>query len=161
MTSYIFGPGDSLTLWRSGRTLAKGAGSPGFNPRWKLGVKFPTWNILFLLFLRSIGVQYDPQKILFRFIKLQTLPPSKKRGGKQGCIKCSYAGTRVPEQIEIFEPFSENVSKGYFSYESSTLDFCSLSKNLQFMPNPHKTWWEWSTNEVIIFNKFHKIGQKV
>ena len=36
------------------------------------------------------------------------------------------------------------------------MDFCSLSKNLQFMPNPHKTWWEWSTNEVIIFTKFHK-----
>ena len=80
MTSYIFGPGDSLTSWCSGRILAKGARGPGFNPRWKLGVKFPTWNIWFLLFLRSIGVQYDPQKILFRFIKLQTLPPSKKRG---------------------------------------------------------------------------------
>ena len=24
------------------------------------------------------------------------------------------------------------------------------------MPNPHKTWWEWSTNEVIIFSTFHK-----
>ena len=80
MTSYIFGPGDSLTSWRSGRILAKGARGPGFNPRWKLGVKFPTWNISFLLFLRSIGVQYDPQKILFQFIKLQTLPPSNKRG---------------------------------------------------------------------------------
>ena len=42
MTSHIFGPGDSLTLWRSGRILAKGARGPGFNPRWKLGVKFPT-----------------------------------------------------------------------------------------------------------------------
>ena len=83
MTSYIFGPGDTLTLWRSGRTLAKGAGGPGFNSPWKLGVKIPTWNILFLLFLRSIGVQYDPQKILFQFIKLQTLPPSNKRGVKE------------------------------------------------------------------------------
>ena len=42
MTSHIFGLGDSLTLWRSGRILAKGARGPGFNPRRKLGVKFPT-----------------------------------------------------------------------------------------------------------------------
>ena len=42
MTSHIFGLGDSLTLWRSGRVLAKGAGSPGFKSRQrnrKVGLK--------------------------------------------------------------------------------------------------------------------------
>ena len=33
MTSHIFGPGNSLTLWRSGRILVKGARGPGFKSR--------------------------------------------------------------------------------------------------------------------------------
>ena len=52
-------------------------------------------------------------------------------------------------------------SKGYFLYERSTLDFCSLPKNLQFLPNPYETWWKWSPHGLIIFTKFHEDWAKV
>ena len=36
-----------------------------------------------------------------------------------------------------------------------------LIKNLQFLSNPHETWWKLSSHEVIIFTKFHEDRTKI
>ena len=85
MTSHIFGPGDSLTLWRSGRILAKGAGGPEFKSRQgnrKIGFKNKSHRETFGL--RVIWgpqrVHYYPPKTFLWFIKLQLFYLIKKEG---------------------------------------------------------------------------------